>query len=303
MKLVYCKDPWTLSGFRVEVHEPDGLVSHFGEYVLDRNHVLDFHSHATWELVLQTKGTSVWVEGSRQCRLREGDLLVCPPGLSHGKTHRGSLPFRIYFAGLRMDPAQWPLLRRHLSENHFVRIAQAIEITADFRHLEDELLLERLRQGDGVKLAWSRLWLAVYRLAATPQRTWGQHDQRLSLQVKGMIESQPGEHWTLVTTARLVGYSPNHFAGLFRRQTGQTFHQFLMETRIEGAKKFLELDQRSLTDIALDLGFSSSQHFSSAFSKKTGISPLRWRQRLQARKNIKPAPRAAQSRPIHSSPE
>jgi len=276
----FYKDPWSLSGFRVEVtSNPDHLVSHFGECLLDRNHVLAFHSHATWELVLQTKGSSTWTEGARKCQLQEGDLLICPPGLSHGKTHRGTSDFRIYFAGLRMDPALWPSLRQHLSRRHMVQIARAIQITRNFRILEDELLFDRPQKSVGVELAWRQLWLAVYRHAATPRGTRSVTDQWLAQRVMSLVEAQPGEHWTLADVARLMGYSPNHFAGLFKRQSGQTFHQYLMDARMEAAKEALRLGEQSLTEIALQTGFGSSQHFSSAFHRKTGTSPRGWKLR------------------------
>ena len=251
-------------------------VSHFGEFLLDQNHVLDFHSHTTWELVLQTKGASTWTEGSRKCTLQEGDLLICPPELPHGKTHRGESAFRIYFCGMSMDFALWPALLPYLSQNHMVKISHAIELARNFRILEDELLSERPRQQDGVHLAWRQLWLAVFRLASTPQRTWERADMWVSQRVKGLVESQPGEPWALPTMARMLGYSANHFAGIFKKQSGQSFHQYLMDVRIEAAKEALRHGERSLTEIALQTGFCSSQHFSNAFSKKTGSSPSKW---------------------------
>jgi len=252
-------------------------VSHFGEYVLDRNLVVAFHSHATWEMVLQTGGSSTWTEGSRTCRLEMGDLLICPPRVPHGKTHRGNSEFRIYFAGLRMDPERWPSLRPLLSQKHMVKIGQAGEITRNFRILEDELLAERPQQQEGVWLAWKQLWLGVYRLACSPRRTWNQANRWLAQRVKSLVEAQPGERWTLPGMARLMGYSPNHFAGLFKQQSGRTFHQYLLDARIEAAKAALQLGEQTLTEIALQSGFGSSQHFSAAFCRKTGTSPSRWK--------------------------
>ncbi|MFA7345921.1 MAG: AraC family transcriptional regulator [Terrimicrobiaceae bacterium] len=254
-------------------------MSHFGEYVLDRNHVVPFHSHATWELVLQAGGSSTWTEGSLTCQLEQGDLLICPPGVPHGKAHRGPSEFRIYFAGLQMDPERWPALRPLLSQKHMVRIGQAGEIAKNFRILEDELLSKRPQQQEGVELAWKQLWLGVYRLACSPKRTWDQADRWLTQRVESLVEEQPGERWTLQTMARLMGYSPNHFASLFKQQTGQTFHQYLLDARIETAKAALRLGEQTLTEIALQSGFGSSQHFSAAFCRKTGTSPSRWKSR------------------------
>ncbi|MDD2461346.1 MAG: helix-turn-helix domain-containing protein, partial [Kiritimatiellae bacterium] len=59
--------------------------------------------------------------------------------------------------------------------------------------------------------------------------------------------------------------------------TGLPPHHFLLTCRIEEAKRRLSVKGLSITRIAQDLGFCSSQHFSSHFKRATGLKPLAWR--------------------------
>jgi AraC-like DNA-binding protein len=271
------KDQGSVSGYRLEVPPEAGFpVSHIGEYLLSKNHLLAPHSHETWELLLQTKGRSAWSVGKEQVTVQEGEMLICPPGIRHGKSRREAADFRILWTGCRMDPELWPLLKSHLSERRMITLPEAQETAVYLRILEGELLSPQPRQREAVILAWKQLWLAIYRLAGSRRRIWSREGGWLVQRVRTLVEAQPGERWTLAAVSRMMGYSPRYFAALFKREGGQSFHQYLMAARIEAAQKALAMGRESVTEIALSLGFSSSQHFSRAFAARTGLPPTRW---------------------------
>lgn len=54
-------------------------------------------------------------------------------------------------------------------------------------------------------------------------------------------------------------------------------HRYIGEQRIHRAKELLLDGSRSITDVALDLGFASHSHFTDAFRKITGVTPSRYR--------------------------
>jgi AraC-like DNA-binding protein len=61
--------------------------------------------------------------------------------------------------------------------------------------------------------------------------------------------------------------------------TGFTPTNYLINLRIAEAIKLLRKPDLNLTDIALDTGFCSSQHFSTTFKKLTGYTPSEFRKR------------------------
>ena len=71
--------------------------------------------------------------------------------------------------------------------------------------------------------------------------------------------------------------SPTTILNQFRRETGKTPHQYLMACRIRKAVGLLSHTHRKVTDIALSLGFASSQHFAASFRREMGVTPRQWR--------------------------
>jgi AraC family transcriptional regulator len=67
--------------------------------------------------------------------------------------------------------------------------------------------------------------------------------------------------------------SVSHFSRRFKRSTGLAPHQWLVQHRIEIAKKMLCETQRSLSEIALACGFSDQSHFTRTYTRLNGESP------------------------------
>jgi len=78
--------------------------------------------------------------------------------------------------------------------------------------------------------------------------------------------------------ARQVHLSPFHFSRLFTRTLGTTPYQYILKIKVEKAKYLLTHSNRSLTEIAFELGFADGAHFSNTFKKFTGIPPSSFNQ-------------------------
>ena len=82
------------------------------------------------------------------------------------------------------------------------------------------------------------------------------------------------EPLTLKDVATAVGLSSGYFCRLFSEQTGGPFHDYLARVRIRKAQNMLLYEtQKSVTDIAFDVGFGSYSNFYRTFMRITGISP------------------------------
>ncbi|ARR56049.1 AraC family transcriptional regulator [Rhizorhabdus wittichii DC-6] len=95
--------------------------------------------------------------------------------------------------------------------------------------------------------------------------------------VRSLVAERPGLDLSIEELASSTGLSADHFVKAFSTTMGQTPHQWLSSLRIEEAKKLLRQTDQPLTEIALDLGFSSSAHFSSRFKQLVGMPPSAWR--------------------------
>lgn len=83
------------------------------------------------------------------------------------------------------------------------------------------------------------------------------------------------QHSTLTVTdlADHLGYSPFHFARLFRQRTGITPGQFLTALRLDTAKRLLLNNDDAVIDIAAAVGFESLSSFSRRFRSVVGVNP------------------------------
>jgi len=77
--------------------------------------------------------------------------------------------------------------------------------------------------------------------------------------------------------ANVACFSEFHFHRIFRAVSGETLNNFTNRLRLEKAARLLRYSEQSLTDIALDCGFSSSATFSRAFRAGYDTSPSQFR--------------------------
>ncbi|KAF3885214.1 MULTISPECIES: helix-turn-helix domain-containing protein [Nostocales] len=85
---------------------------------------------------------------------------------------------------------------------------------------------------------------------------------------------------TLAELASVAEISSYHFARLFKQSTGFTPHQYVINCRIERAKKLLAEKQLSIAEIGDAIGFQSPSHFIALFRKRMAMTPKAYRDRL-----------------------
>jgi len=71
--------------------------------------------------------------------------------------------------------------------------------------------------------------------------------------------------------------SPNYFGDLIKKLTGKSAQDIILDKIVDLGKEMLLGTDKPVTDIAYDLGFQYAQHFSRFFKKKTGCTPLEYR--------------------------
>jgi AraC-like DNA-binding protein len=87
---------------------------------------------------------------------------------------------------------------------------------------------------------------------------------------------------SIADLAREVQISPFHFIRQFEAVFGVTPHQFRIQARLDAAKHLLATGHRSVTDVCLEVGFSSLGSFSSLFTRRVGEAPSAYQRRVRA---------------------
>jgi AraC-like DNA-binding protein len=121
----------------------------------------------------------------------------------------------------------------------------------------------------------------------TPKR---QHvtarDRRRAVESALWIDANADGEINLGTAAKATGVSSFHFLRLFSSVLGVTPHQYLVRSRLRHAARLLADDARSITSIALDVGFSDLSNFVRTFHRAAGVSPRGFRNAARGNRKI-----------------
>lgn len=81
--------------------------------------------------------------------------------------------------------------------------------------------------------------------------------------------------------AQQLGYSRSYLCSRFKRQTGLTVTQYILQQKIINAQRMLEFTDKSISEIAAAYMFSSQSHFQNVFKRMTGQTPQTFRRARQ----------------------
>lgn len=92
------------------------------------------------------------------------------------------------------------------------------------------------------------------------------------------INKNYADQLTIETMAQYLNINKCYFCSLFKKETGQTFSQYLNFTRVEKSKDLL-LNEKNLSilDVAIAVGFNNQSYFNSIFKKLNNKTPLELR--------------------------
>lgn len=87
------------------------------------------------------------------------------------------------------------------------------------------------------------------------------------------VQAHLDQDLSLAQIAAAISISPTYFSRLFKRATGSSPHQYVIQQRVERAKVLLKTTDLALANIALQVGFSSQSHLTQHFKRLTGVTP------------------------------
>jgi AraC-like DNA-binding protein len=216
----------------------------------------------------------------RTYRLAPGDVFVNLPGERHTvSAHPKGLI--VYWIIVRLDDADAPFLGQPPAEAAALRQAllhiphRLFRGTATLKQLFQSLHMlvdEPATPLRTLRLRTATLELLLEVLSAARAHTVPAEESRLET-ILHAIQNHPERPVAVETLARQAGLAPNHFIARFRDLAGLPPHQFLLDCRMKAAQRLLRETSTPVTDIALQLGFCSSQHFAGLFKRHLGVTP------------------------------
>ncbi|MFW5884262.1 MAG: AraC family transcriptional regulator [bacterium] len=272
------------------------------------------HYNPGIELCLSRSGVYRWNVEGRAVEIRPGELSLTRPWQEHSAQNSalgpGRLAWIILAAGGSRGSLDAPLLEPLLgpdaapvlrafsesSRSYLGPSPQAVEV---FDRLRKEVPCEPA-SGHGrsaadhprpravgrtatIRADLARLLVLVARCLTEDSPAAAERDPipPAVMRVLARVADEPQEPWTAADMAADAGLGLTAFTEWCRRATGRSPRWYVLASRLERARSMLASTSAPVTHIALENGFSSSQHFSSAFRKLYGESPSRFRARLR----------------------
>ncbi|MBO0789690.1 MAG: helix-turn-helix transcriptional regulator, partial [Ktedonobacteraceae bacterium] len=225
----------------------------------------------------------------KEFNIHQGDLLLRPGGRT---------PYEVRWRGLSSEPAQ--TLHLHLDKDLLVRTAAELTGSDPSRlslversAFQDPLLTQislalwhELEQPSSSGKLYAQT--AAQMLAVHLLRHYTSAEKAIREPLQGLTRRQVqrvtdfvlahlNQDLSLEALAQQAGFSPYHFARLFRQATGESPHQFVLRQRIERAQHLLKETDMPLAHVALESGFANQSHLTRAFKRYHGLTPRAYR--------------------------
>lgn len=246
---------------------------------------LPLHVHGTglFEITFVVKGRADFVVNKRHIRLNGGDVCLVFPG----ETHAGASPFEeaaiVYYLAVNVEKERLSFMDLPEPDAHALKSALLALRPRSFPGspklltlLDDAIHALQILNDDPLALLAARTSVlgALLEVIACSRRERRKALSPRFKRVLALIEERITNPPTVEELASEACMSASRLRALFRDCMGTPLADYMLRKRIDAAKELLLRDgAASITHIALDLGFSSSQYFSTVFRRYTNVTP------------------------------
>jgi AraC-like DNA-binding protein/mannose-6-phosphate isomerase-like protein (cupin superfamily) len=247
---------------------------------------LSVHQHERcFEFVYLESGKASWEVGPDSYTTHAGQVFHTRPGEWHKARQNYIEPSTIWWLIIE-DPAHldhWLDLReRDLQQLTGALYELPRVVTADPRIREAFREMRKAIDQRGplasLKLRHAILDVLLRILFPPNSQLLPMNVQEDLLRLTEKIKEAPDLPWSTKRLSAELGVSESHVYRVFKGMYGQSPATYITRLRIELAcERLKEGAAATMTDLSLDLGFKTSQHFAAVFKKYTGMTPSQWR--------------------------
>jgi AraC-like DNA-binding protein len=255
------------------------------------------HGHSFSELVIVLSGSGTNVTETESYPLSRGDVFVLNGESVHGFENSNHLalcnlmydPVRlmniqqdlVMCAGYQALFVLEPLCREHYGFKGKLNLDEAeLGKVVSLLHGMDE---EQTQRSAGYHSLLSAYFMQLVVLLSRSYTLSAKQPTTAMLRLANAVsylESHYQEPLTLEELAKQAKLSKNQFVRIFKKAFGTTPIDYLIDLRIQKAKKLLEQSSRTISQVAFEVGFSDSNYFSRQFQYHLGISPSEYRKQF-----------------------
>lgn len=266
---------------------PDFGNAGWCRYAVAQPETLLSHSHkGAYEICFLRHGSAFWQVGGDVFHLKPGDLFITWPDEPHGGENQVMHTCELYWLIFRLTPRTGSFGLSPRQTKQFQDALQSLPVRIlkappDIGKNFDRLLAAFANPGafseTAIQAAVQTILCDALTAAVQPDTKRTACSPRIQ-KVINRLYAADGTAMPVDEMAATAGLKPGYFREQFRKETGYSPVEYLTLLRVQKAKTRLLETGASITDIAFEMGFSSSQYFASTFRKVTGETPLKFRQ-------------------------
>ena len=217
-----------------------------------------------YELTLLLHGELNYVADGTRLEMKSGDVICLPPDTLRTREAGGEKSDYISFNFTSQEAIDLPLkLDGAVGNDVLLLVAACDEITR--KPIPDTDTME--------KIAHLLCCILLIMKDRAKQKGYNQ----LTFKIMQYLHSNFSEKITLDDIGRLTFFSPNYCENVFKRETGRSVIDYLLQIRIEEAKRLLAEGSLALGTVAEAVGFDDYNYFSRVFKKRTGYTPTEYK--------------------------
>ena len=247
---------------------------------------LSGHRHAgAVEICYLERGRQTYRLEGRDYNLVGGDLFVVLPGKEHDTGGRPEDCGILYWLILRIPKERTSLLSLCATDAAVVRnrLLSIPRLHFVGRPVLKHIFNRLFELYDTPEDAFKPLAIKHQLLSSILEVihcAYNDQSRQLSKDINKAVEKIagcPGGKFSLLDLADAANLSLSRFKVKFKSETGIAPREFILRVKVEEAKKALMKRRLSVTDIAMNLGFSSSQYFATVFKRFSQQTPIEFR--------------------------
>ncbi|MFL5741971.1 MAG: helix-turn-helix transcriptional regulator [Flavisolibacter sp.] len=178
----------------------------------------------------------------------------------------------------RLSDSECRMIGRILLLNSCPVLSKLKDAGTIFQNIQNEFINQEIGYATRINQLIDELFILVAR-QLTRQNNSSRDFPQTFMKLEQTLRENLSHQWTVEEMAALVGLGTTAFSEKVKNYTGFSPLNYLINIRISEAFKLLKRPEVHVTDIALDIGFYSSQHFATTFKKLTGYTPSEFRKK------------------------